>query len=271
MKKFTTYSNWTTCFCDNSYFQHLNHLTAFDEWQNWPSCEGLTQLLPYSVQNENNKSIEFVPQTPTNELSAMAYEEVIYNTGQVPTREHSWHDVFGALIWCLFPKTKSLFNQLHVNDIQKQGIQQRSKLRNALTLFDECGVVIITKNSKMLDHLKQHQWQQAFVEHRALWEQATEEGVLVFTFGHANYERLTKPYIGLTGKWLAIDASAELGTLPLNVQYRYLDEMLSQRVSEGIQNSDLRPLPLLGIPGWHPEQSLSFYQNKDYFRPKTSI
>jgi len=32
--------------------------------------------------------------------------------------------------------------------------------------------------------------------------------------------------------------------------------------------SDLHPVPLLGVPGWHPDTAdESFYDDRDYFRP----
>jgi hypothetical protein len=31
--------------------------------------------------------------------------------------------------------------------------------------------------------------------------------------------------------------------------------------------AELRPLPLAGIPGWHSDQSETFYAQGDYFRP----
>jgi hypothetical protein len=83
---------------------------------------------------------------------------------------------------------------------------------------------------------------------------------------------LTKPFIGLTGKWLVLDTSAEIASLPLNVQYRLIDERLEKHLNDGAlkDNSLLSPLPLLGVPGWYQKnEDESFYQNEAYFRPKT--
>jgi hypothetical protein len=246
-------------------------LIAFDEWGDWPSCEALESLFPHEIKNLNNKRIKFVPQSPSENFSAVAYEEVIFNTGKVPTRTKSWHDVFGAVIWSLFPKTKALINKLHHDDIKQNGKVERSTLRNALTLFDECGVLLITQNTEIVDQLRQHQWQQAFIENRELWGKTSEDGVIPFQFGHANYEMLTKPYSGLTGKWLHIDTSAELAGLPLNVQYRLVDEKLSEKIAKGClnDNKELSPLPLLGVPGWHElNEDPNYYDDTNYFRPK---
>lgn len=271
MKKFVTFSHWTTEFAEQGCFEDINIMTAFDEWTKWPSCAALESLLPYEVENNNGKPIKFVDQHANKDYNAVEYETTIFETGQIPTRKESWHDVFGALIWSLFPKTKALINELHYRDIQQQDNSARSVLRNALTLFDECGVVLVTKNAKLLDALREHQWRLAFVEMRDLWQKPTEEGVAAFQFGHANYEMLTNPFIGLTGKWLVIDSSAEILGLPKNVQYRLLDDRLSAHIKSGAlqDNSKLFPLPLLGVPSWYAQnEDFSFYENTDYFRPK---
>ena len=271
MKKFSSFTHWTTEFADQGCFADINHVAAFDDWFQWPSCAALDSLLPYEVENNNGKVIRFVEQAASKDYNAVEYETFIYETGQVPTRKESWHDIFGALVWSLFPKTKALINELHYKDIQSSDSQERSKLRNALTLFDECGVVLVTKNQALLSALKSHDWNTAFIELRDKWHQANDEGIAVYQFGHANYEMLTKPFIGLTGKWLVIDSSAEILGLPKNVQYRLLDERLATRIKEGVlkDNTQMSPLPLLGVPGWHEEnESLTFYDNTEYFRPK---
>lgn len=272
MKKFETFTEWTTEFANQGCYDHINRMMAFDEWLDWPSCEALETLQPDEIQNLNNKTIRFVPQSSEQDYSAVAYEEYIFETGKVPTRAKSWHDIFGALSWCMFPKTKAMINKLHYQDIKQHGTQIRSKLRNALTLFDECGVVLVTTNQTLLDALKSHQWHKAFVELNELWHQKTEQGVAVYQFGHANYEMLTKPYVGLTGKWLVIESSAEILSLPLNVQYRLVDQKLASALIAGAlnDNSNLYPLPLLGVPGWHDaNKEAGFYDNTDYFRPKS--
>ena len=275
MKRFKPASEWTTQFSQQGCFDHVNAMMAFDEWQGWAKPTALQTLLPYEVKNLNNKFIEFVEQGATQDYSAVAYEEFIYETGKIPTRKESWHDLFGAFSWCLFPKTKAKINQLHYLDIKQLGTKERSKprtkQRDALTLFDECGVVLATKNQALLDALKNHRWQQAFIELRHCWSEKNEQGVVAYHFGHANYEMLTNPYIGLTGKWLVLDISAEVGSLPLNVQYRMIDERLAEQLEKGIlkDNSMLFPLPLLGVPNWYDKnEDNSFYENEDYFRPK---
>lgn len=277
MKKFATFTYWTTEFANQGCFDDINLMAAFDEWERWPSCAALDSLLPYEVMNNNNKPIKFVEQKPNQDYSAVDYETQIFDTGNVPTRHESWHDIFGALVWSMFPLSKAKINELHVKDIRNTSknsdpsSEKRSSLRNALTLFDECGVVLVTKNKALLEQLRSHQWDEAFWQNRALWNVASEEGVAAYQFGHANYEMLTNPFVGLTGKWVVVDASAEILGLPKNVQYRMVDQKLCELIKNGLlaDNTQMSPLPLLGVPGWHTDnEDRSYYTNTDYFRPK---
>jgi capsid protein len=54
--------------------------------------------------------------------SGTAYEQFIFEAGQVPTRENL-HDFFNALCWMRFPRTKKRLNQLQAAEIAAAGIQ----------------------------------------------------------------------------------------------------------------------------------------------------
>ncbi len=116
--------------------------------------------------------------------------------------------------------------------------------------------------------LRDHQWKTAFVEHKSEWGKS----IKAFMFGHANYEMLTKPYIGLTGKALFVCVPDETFCKDLVTQYQYLDQALYEMIKIDnclADNKQLSPLPLLGVPGWHDEnKDDSFYNNTDYFRAK---
>lgn len=195
------------------------------------------------------------------------YEEIVFEDAQVPTR-FNWHDTFNAIIWMLFPRTKRLLNQLHMQDIQQSGKVTRTKRRDAITLLDECGVIIPYVNEADIQALRQHQWQQIFVTQRRDWDSR----IGAFMFGHANYEMLQNPYIGLTGKAFGVKVEADFFQLSLAQQYQTLDKHLLQLISLQdalADNSMLSPLPLLGVPGWYQQnREPDFYLNTDYFRPK---
>jgi hypothetical protein len=236
----------------------------------------------------------FKDQGTFEECENRYYETIISEDNTVPTREKSWHDLFNALIWLQFPKTKKYLNTLHVNDIVSYGANPRTERRNRITHFDECGLVLavelpapLFKNgsegqkqsatnadhklnavdiAQWLNALANHQWHDVFIQNRSIWHNR----VTPFIFGHANLEMMLSPFIGLTGKWLAVPVAQGFGELEKWEQRQMLDEAMLKRLNElNDFNSAplLKPLPLLGIPNWHNDQTPAFYANKDYFRP----
>jgi hypothetical protein len=199
-------------------------------------------------------------------LAHIGYEAFIAQTGTIPTRAN-YHDWFNALIWSHFPTTKTLLNQWHVEDIATNGLHPRSQLRDRITLWDECGVVILhTIDSPIPALLSEHQWDHAFVTHKAHWLTTC----MPLVFGHAMYESLLAPFIGLTAKWLPLCVESSLLTLPLPELRKAVDKLLAAQLTEAPFTEKLAPLPILGIPGWYEPQSSDFYGNTDYFRPKRS-
>ncbi|MDF2180256.1 DUF3025 domain-containing protein [Aliiglaciecola sp. CAU 1673] len=249
---------WHTDFLASEPFALLERLFRLSEHQDWPGCEWLTQAdLPVSFATQ--QSIDF---------AGLSYEEFIAHHGLVPTREHNWHDLFNALVWRQFPRSKEALNLLHMADIQKHGAKQRTPRRNRITHFDECGVLLAYSNEDIPRALSQHQWQTAMVDKRHAWGNE----VKAFVFGHANYEMLLNPYIGLTGKWLGIAVEPGFFDEKEEAQLRHLDNALHIRLQEQdclAHKGALHPLPLLGVPGWWPaNESPAFYDNQSYFMPK---
>jgi len=89
-------------------------------------------------------------------------------------------------------------------------------------------------------------------------------------FGHAVYEKLLRPYIGLTGHAIVFEVEQAMIDALAADRIRALDGRLATffRERSGLRSpQDLHPLPLLGVPGWHPETAHeTFYDNRDYFR-----
>lgn len=240
-------------------FAALTSIIPLEQYASFPSCAQLNELA-----QERGINVRFSNQ----ETDSRYYEQIIFEDQIIPTRWHSWHDLFNAAIWMLFPKSKATLNKLHIAEITEHGLTPRTPMRDRITHFDECGVVLAVNNSVMEELLSEHQWQQAFVENRDCWYKDAKP----FIFGHANYEMLLEPYIGLTGKWLAIEVSESFFKKTEEQQYLALDEMLAERFAEKScfqEKGQLLPLPLLGIPSWCKEnEDASFYTNTDYFRPK---
>lgn len=199
--------------------------------------------------------VRFDAQPPN---SALDYERRIVDLGKVHTRIDTWHDRFNAAMWILWPQTKLSISRAHLAAAKTATPPgTRNRRRDALTLLDEVGVVIVAPRTFEQLH-RAHHWESLFYEHRNAWF----EQVQPFLLGHGLAEQCLSPYLGLTGKalYLAPDDSSSL------------DERLAQLLSapERLTSpKQLCPFPILGTPGWHPDNGQrSFYRNHNYFRAK---
>ncbi|PKH00539.1 DUF3025 domain-containing protein [Paraglaciecola sp. MB-3u-78] len=250
--------------------QQLETYFGLSRFTDWPNAQGLNALMKLkgSLHVPN-----FICQSELAE-SDDYYEQIIHQQHIIPTRPNSWHDLFNGLIWLQFPQTKRLLNQQHVEDIEQYGLSPRTLRRNNLTHFDECGVIVTYERSEvfsqLIENVKQHQWHAVFVDNRQYWGNEINS----FIFGHANLEMLLHPFIGLTGKFLAVEVDSLFSSLSYKKQVAELDI----RLVSHIQKTDLfstqkplSPMPLLGIPDvWDANNDPEFYDNTDYFRPKPS-
>lgn len=223
----------------------------------FPTPRDLDRLLLPGQANAAGKPIRF---RPAAELAGVAYEKHIYETGEVSTRENNWHDLFNALVWCRFPRLKAAMNAVHYRHLDEANDGRRGPRRDALTLLDESGVIVITAESRLVDALRARDWRAAFLECREDWL-----GTGVMVCGHAILEKFLAPYKALT-------AHALLVTLPAPECAADLDQRLARLVAEekGLRApADLSALPLMGVPGWWPEgpQDDAFYADRQVFRP----
>jgi len=265
------YWNSSTMFSDHrQYFSQAFKPSITSSWQDWPDCNELNRLWPNSNRTLSGYLTRFMPQSSLGETT-LYYEEHIFSTGEIPTRAQNWHDFFNAQVWLQFPKIKSVINAQHVEEIAKNGLRHnqanRSRKRDALTLFDESGVIFVSSDEQVIKDLKNHHWETLFWKKRQQWWQS----ISVYIVGHSLYEKALSPYVGMTAK-----------ALPLLVEESFFDQNITSKTAEldnRIANeikcekllelpSSLCPLPVLGIPQWWPQNNdLSFYANKDYFRP----
>ena len=90
-------------------------------------------------------------------------------------------------------------------------------------------------------------------------------------FGHALYDKLRAPFVGLTGKALIFDVAPEVLDLDRESMRSHVDRALGLHIFDGGRMRTprvLQPLPLLGVPGWWAEnEDERFYDNAAYFRP----
>jgi hypothetical protein len=237
----------------------LKQLTGRD----FPTCDQLTALLPDGLSSESGQSIRFVPST---ELDDGAYEHRIYTTGQVSTRPDNWHDLFNALVWMRFPRIKIAMNTLHFHAYAQQADGRRGSLRDALTLFDECGVLVFSQSQELLETLAQRRWSEVFQEN------LFKKDIQLAICGHAMLEKYLSPYKSMTAKALLVHIDAKIMSLPRKELLTYLDRRIAEQLLAAnvlTTPACLTPLPLAGIPGWWTDaaQDDEFYADQRVFRP----
>lgn len=195
------------------------------------------------------------------------YESRIAGSGCVSTRDHNWHDTFNALVWLTFPMTKAAMNQCHARRLlhAADGAGTRGPVRDALTQFDEDGLVLVSDDRALLDAIRQHRWREAmFDRRRAL------EGARLFVIGHALLDKARAPHVGLCARSLLVH-SGELGCAAADVSIARLDAWLAARIASGhwpLSPRDLQPLPVLGLPGMTADSTCAtYFDDVRQFRP----
>ncbi len=196
------------------------------------------------------------------ERGAMAYERLIHAHGTIPTRVGALHDLMNAAVWRRFPLTKRTLNAKHIAEGDHDATpNRRSPLRDGLTLFDESGVIIVGDAGDLPAAHAAHDWHSLFVSHRSRWER-----LRVIVLGHGLLESLAaRPHPKLVGKtlWLREEIpAAQIDT--------FLSEVVEK--SDRFFKSQLRPLPIIGVPGWNEANTqAAFYSDARIFRPVPTI
>jgi hypothetical protein len=194
----------------------------------------------------------FIPQA---ELPAgIAYEQHIFDTGCVPTRD-GLHDFFNGLAWMHFPRAKARLNALQAAQIERSGIQPvRGPARDALTLFDE-NAALLQAPDALWEALAAKDWRNLFVTLRPLWAETQ-----LILFGHALTEKLVAPRKPITAHVFRVrEPSRSLGDI---------DAWLASELSaELLATKPFAHLPVLGVPGWCAEnEDTTFYADAGVFR-----
>ena len=200
-----------------------------------------------------------------------AYESHIFETGEVPTRPDDWHDFFNALAWCVWPRTKSRCNALHMQEMQARkdaGLSGRGATRDTLTQFDECGIVVVSSSAEITALLAAHAWEEAFWERRAQLTGSTRFLII----GHGIWDQLRQPFFGLCAKAIyRVADPAWLKLAPAEAQAE-CDAWLAAHLSDPatvLTPRALSPQPLLGIPGLTPDSECrDYYRDTRQFRPR---
>lgn len=199
-----------------------------------------------AAKGDSVGGLRFVEQTalPAGE----PYEAFIARTACIPTRDNL-HDLFNGLMWLSHPKTKRRLNALQAAELDRRGNSgARGSLRDALTLFDE-NAAILQAPADLVEALRRRQWRALFVERRQQWQSAR-----LILFGHALLEKLMQPRKAITAHvWVIEDLT---------------DDTLAASLDPArLAAKDFLPLPVLGVPGWWPDNTAAdFYDDADVFR-----
>ncbi|MDO9310133.1 MAG: DUF3025 domain-containing protein [Nitrosomonas sp.] len=266
--------DWNPNFVDLSpMFEPFLHLKEyFANCVFWPEHTHLNKLALLQNQQiltQSEKKICFVPQGIGRQCFEQNYESRIYLTGQIQTRAKNWHDFFNALVWHTFPRAKSALNQLHYQAQLFESankIKHRCALRDAATLFDESGVIVVSSEKTLIQLLSDFEWKELFWRQR----KGTLSSMQFFVFGHGLYEKALNPYVGMTGKGIIFNVKEAFFTQTLLKQLHLIDSILESFLLQVLSSSsDLTPVPLLGYPGWvEDNNSEIYYENKKYFRDR---
>ncbi len=206
-----------------------------------------------ALNEQAGAPVRFVPQQALP--AGQAYEHFISGSGQCPVRP-GLHDFFNGLVWLGLPLAKARLNALQAAQIDAGGVGAvRGPVRDAITVFDENGAVLDAP-PPLWDALLERDWRRLFVELRPLWREAR-----LLVVGHALLEKLAAPRKELTAHvW-----RSPVGLESLAQADARLAGMLAAPL---LATKPFCPLPLLGIPGWAPEnRDVCFYDDAQVFRP----
>ena len=197
------------------------------------------------------------------DTDTLGYERRAFERGEVVTRHDNWHDAYNAQVWLEFPRAKAALNRRHVEamrDVLASGETRRGRVRDRLTQFDECGVVVAGMSATLWQQLEQHRWREVFVEARAELLASTRFVI----FGHASRDSLRAPFFGVCGKAMWLDVPADKRDDDARI-----DEALARRLASVYSGERWQPLPLLGIPGlFAANEDPAYYDDVRQFRPR---
>ena len=229
--------------------------------------DALLAAIAPDARSGGGARIRFVP--PAGD--AEGYEARIFASGEVPTRAGDWHDFFNALAWCAWPRTKAACNRLHLAELHARtaaGLPGRGPRRDALTQFDECGIVVVSSDADIPALLAAHAWEEALWTRRARLLQTTR----FLVFGHGTWDQLRAPFVGLCAKALYRVVDPAWLALPAADARAETDAWLAAHLTTNIDTltpRSLSPLPLLGIPEVTADsECAAYYRDTRQFRPR---
>ena len=235
-----------------------------DRWPETLDWSGLAATR--AVKNARGAQLSFVASAHPPP-SALAFEQRIFERGEVETRAATWHDAFHACTWLTFPATKARINALHIEDGLHDTPNRRSVLRNILTLIDEGGILVASSNPALLGLLRGFAWHELFWQQRA----AVLRDMDFVIFGHALYERSLSMHYGSTGRGVLLQVEPAYFGWTIAGRVQHLDARLVALLAQPAHLNDtalLHPVPIKGVPGWDvANEQEDYYRDARQFRP----
>lgn len=235
-------------------------------WTDWPDVSAYDAWTE-ELRQTAGAALRF-RDVPRGEVSsAGGYDGFIAETGTIPTRTGSWHDLFNAVVWSRFPRAKLSISRRQRAEGQARVGASRTRVQDWLTHFDECGLVVHSDRQDILEGIRALSWRELFVARREELVRHTR----VWCFGHAVLEALREPFVGLMGKALLYHDSCFDPQAPAHELLRTADRWLEGQLGRS-RLPPLHALPVLGLPGWHaPNEHATFYDNTRYFRMQAGV
>ena len=239
----------------------------------WPGCDELNRIIASrreKITNAAGRPLRFVAQQLRQKTFEDKYEPRVFLRGEAQVRSCNWHDLFNALVWLTFPAAKAALNERHYRELERRragGAQDRGPAQDALTLFDEGGVIVAASDPALAALLTGFEWKQLF------WHRRSEvlRCMRFYLFGHALYEKALAPFTGVTGRGVIFEVEDAFFELPPATQLTALDARLAAHIGNAARlatTRELAPVPILGVPGWCEDNARErYYDNPDYFRP----
>jgi hypothetical protein len=219
-----------------------------------PRVEQLNALAEAAaIKVASGKALRFVP--PSGNAGRYGdYEMRVFESGCVETRPGNKHDLFNALAWLSFPRTKARLNALHAAEIPGEH-GRRGRFRDLLTILDEGGALVECADAGLIEMLRGFRWQELFWSNRS----RVVRGMRVRVLGHAVLEQALEPWPGVTCKAVLVAPGED----PDAQAAAWLGQLSKQTTPR-----DLASLPIFGYPGWFPgNERAEFYEDTRYFRP----
>jgi hypothetical protein len=203
-----------------------------------------------NLRTATGRPVRFVPPGAADPY----YEVHLFETGEVQSRAGNLHDLFNALSWLAFPRTKALINALHAADIPREH-GRRGRRRDLLTLLDEGGAIVQCNDEELIGLVRGFRWKELFWNQRSRLQSQMRFRVL----GHATLEQALEPWPGIACKAIFVPFNTDADA----AAHEWLAELAADATPAG-----LAPLPLFGYPGWLPaSERAEFYDDTRYFRP----